>query len=936
MSDVRGILTNQVRGLGLSWSAAWSFRGELKPHRRALATGLVAALGFTVARVAEPWPLKWIFDYALAGHTPDTAWPTLNAWLAGGPLQVTALAVAAIVGLAVVRGMFDAWQVTITSQVGYRVLAAVRERTFAHLQRLPLAYHVGSRTGDLLTRLMSDVQVLRDVLVSSLFAPIAWCDPPRPGRAGSGAGVGDRPRGAVRRRTGRRGWPPSRDRARWRRTWRWRQVSRRRPCARAGRRGPGIPAGSPAADAGAAGGPRGTGGCPWCCALAAQPKSCAARPPERRSCATRRPTATRCTARSTAAVSLADVATWTGQLRGAGLATPGVAAWLPEDGLLLQHEAPGRPLRALRGDVAHGNWMAPTAELLGQLQAAPVPEPRPADRDGMAWVSVAARAVAALVPAAARDAERTARRITAALAAVGPATTLVHGDFYDDQVLVSDAGVWLLDLDELSVGHPLWDVGNHLAHLAADGVDRTADRASFLSAYTDHRPAPAAEVAAFEAACQLALAVRPFRHLEPDWPAAVAERLARAEAVLDTTGPRWAGTSTPAATPPLPAPQPSPGDAALARIEGLPGPGAAALAALEPSPSWRDPASAASVSSPASRDPALQALDSLLDPHTAGLVLSSGVGRPVAVTAVDLVRHKPGRRAVLRFRLRADGAGEELLYGKVLYGKLFASQRGPRVQAITAQLAASLACGPNVSLPHPVAYLSEPRLLLLTAVPGQPAEAAFAANGVALAVQVAEAIARLHAAPVDLGRRHDLARELAPLPEQVARLNRVDSELGQVATACLRDVETLSRWPGHWRSLPIHRDFYPAQVLTDGQRLGIVNLDDAAMGEPAVDVANFLAHLALMALGHPDRAGAVRRTARAFLAAYQAFGEPLDHRLLAFLEATTLLRLAGIHCERPGGKTLAAGLLHGCSERLVALTGANCATTRDFSRTEAT
>lgn len=165
----RAILGRQARGLGAAVGAAWGFRDSLRPHARELALTLVFALGFTLARVAEPWPLQWIFDGALAGRPLDTGWPALDAWLAGSPGRITLAAVGAIVGLALLRGLCDAARMLLTARVGYAVLASVRQRTFAHIQRLPLAWHAQSRVGDLLTRLVSDVQVLRDVLVSSLM-----------------------------------------------------------------------------------------------------------------------------------------------------------------------------------------------------------------------------------------------------------------------------------------------------------------------------------------------------------------------------------------------------------------------------------------------------------------------------------------------------------------------------------------------------------------------------------------------------------------------------------------------------------------------------------------------------------------------------------------------------------------------------------------------
>ena len=41
----------------------------------------------------------------------------------------------------------------------------------------------------------------------------------------------------------------------------------------------------------------------------------------------------------------------------------------------------------------------------------------------------------------------------------------------------------------------------------------------------------------------------------------------------------------------------------------------------------------------------------------------------------------------------------------------------------------------------------------------------------------------------------------------------------------------------------VHRDFYHDQVIADGDVCRLVDLDLVAVGDPALDIGNFLAHL---------------------------------------------------------------------------------------------
>ena len=113
----------------------------------------------------------------------------------------------------------------------------------------------------------------------------------------------------------------------------------------------------------------------------------------------------------------------------------------------------------------------------------------------------------------------------------------VHGDFYESQVLVTDAGIsGLIDLDRMGVGHRLDDVATMISHLVAfaqsapDPLRVTGYAAAILGAAVDsHDPDLLRRTVA---AGLIGMATGPFRAQADDWPAAVARRVAMAH--------RWA------------------------------------------------------------------------------------------------------------------------------------------------------------------------------------------------------------------------------------------------------------------------------------------------------------------------------------------------------------------------------------------------------------
>jgi aminoglycoside phosphotransferase (APT) family kinase protein len=93
---------------------------------------------------------------------------------------------------------------------------------------------------------------------------------------------------------------------------------------------------------------------------------------------------------------------------------------------------------------------------------------------------------------------------------------------------------------------------------------------------------------------------------------------------------------------------------------------------------------------------------------------------------------------------------------------------------------------------------------------------------------------------------------------------------------------------------PLHRDFYPAQVIARNSEIAFVDLDDSAMGDPLIDVANFMAHVTLLSFRRftdPDRLAKARR---AFSDAYSERNPDLKKENLPFYEASTLIRLASL------------------------------------------
>jgi ATP-binding cassette subfamily B protein len=143
---------------------AASLAGFARPYRGPL----LAAAGLTLVQVgldlAAPWPLVLVVDHALGGR--PLAGPL--AGLGGlSPFALTALAAGAGVALAALGSLVAYATAYLVGASAERIGADLRCAAYEALQARSLRFHDGSRTGDLVSRLGSDVARVQDVLVST-------------------------------------------------------------------------------------------------------------------------------------------------------------------------------------------------------------------------------------------------------------------------------------------------------------------------------------------------------------------------------------------------------------------------------------------------------------------------------------------------------------------------------------------------------------------------------------------------------------------------------------------------------------------------------------------------------------------------------------------------------------------------------------------------
>jgi ATP-binding cassette, subfamily B, bacterial len=148
-------------------------RGCLREQRAALLLAALCLLGAIAMDLLAPWPLKIIFDHVLLSHPLPPSLAPLEPLLALGTWPALLVMSGAIAAIALLAGVFSYLQFFTTAKIGFGITYALRSRLFSHLQRLSLAYHRGSRSGELLTRVGSDTNQLRDMFADWALSFVA-------------------------------------------------------------------------------------------------------------------------------------------------------------------------------------------------------------------------------------------------------------------------------------------------------------------------------------------------------------------------------------------------------------------------------------------------------------------------------------------------------------------------------------------------------------------------------------------------------------------------------------------------------------------------------------------------------------------------------------------------------------------------------------------
>ena len=218
---------------------------------------------------------------------------------------------------------------------------------------------------------------------------------------------------------------------------------------------------------------------------------------------------------------------------------------------------------------------------------------------------------------------------------------------------------------------------------------------------------------------------------------------------------------------------------------------------------------------------------------------------------VEPVRCRAEPGATLRFTVQARNDTTGRTDERRFYAKVYRDEEGERTyRALQALQSRADEGGEKFTVGMPITYLSRLHTLLQEETPGTSLQDLLLRDEDTSAVvrKAARALVALHLDAAVTPQRHRLQDQVTAL-ERTGRLLRwacpdLGADIEDTIGAVVAGLEEVP-------PAPTHRDLKLDHILLDGDRLALLDLDTFAEGDPILDAANVLAHLACMALRFP-------------------------------------------------------------------------------------
>ncbi|MFC2172028.1 phosphotransferase family protein, partial [Acidobacteriota bacterium] len=266
----------------------------------------------------------------------------------------------------------------------------------------------------------------------------------------------------------------------------------------------------------------------------------------------------------------------------------------------------------------------------------------------------------------------------------------------------------------------------------------------------------------------------------------------------------------------------------------------------------------------------------------------------------------PGKRCQFEY------CGDNGLDGrKRFYAKVYREWQGRDVIALHGALREAGLDGRNgFQVPRPIGFCEHLRAAIFEPGSGSPLfDLLDKPDGKAGVESAGTLLAAIHQIDVPMPNpRHSAKNEIALVSGWCEVFDAVKPDMARkIRVLC--DQLAVYQPRKERRLCTAHRDFYDKQVLYSPSRTTALDLDTACMAPAGLDLGNFCAHLTLRGLQRHGDSEHFKEHASRFVNAYRKAGGGCESRNIAWYQAMSLLRLAGLYALQLHDSAVIGGLV---------------------------
>ena len=136
----------------INWQSLPEIWALIQPRKAVLALGLVLVAVNRVAGLVLPGSSKYLFDNVIAKRQVHLLTPL----------------VLIVIGATLIQGLTSFTLTQVLSKSAQRMITELRKQVQAHIGRLPISFYDANKTGVLVSRIMSDVEGIRNLIGTGL------------------------------------------------------------------------------------------------------------------------------------------------------------------------------------------------------------------------------------------------------------------------------------------------------------------------------------------------------------------------------------------------------------------------------------------------------------------------------------------------------------------------------------------------------------------------------------------------------------------------------------------------------------------------------------------------------------------------------------------------------------------------------------------------